>query len=79
LVLDPSSPTAREAFKEARSKSRKEIGELYKQGVTAYAQGRYSDAVQIWNEVLDLDPENAKAKESIAKAREKIKLFKEQQ
>jgi tetratricopeptide (TPR) repeat protein len=79
LVLDPSSPTAREAFKEARSKSRKEIGELYKQGVTAYAQGRYSDAVQIWNEVLDLDPEHAKAKESIAKAREKIKLIKDQQ
>jgi tetratricopeptide (TPR) repeat protein len=79
LVLDPTNKEARQAFKEARAKSRDEIEELYKQGVTAYAQGRYSDAIQIWNEVLDLDPEHAKAKESIAKAREKIKLIKEQQ
>jgi tetratricopeptide (TPR) repeat protein len=79
LVLDPSNKNARQAFKEARAQSQKEIEELYKQGVTAYAQGRYADAVQIWNEVLDLDPEHAKAKESIAKAREKIKLIKEQQ
>ncbi len=79
LVLDPNNKNARQAFKEARTKSRKEIDELYKQGVMTYAQGRYTDAIQIWNEVLDLDPEHAKAKESIAKAREKIKLIKEQQ
>jgi tetratricopeptide (TPR) repeat protein len=79
LVLDPTNKEAGQAFKEARAKSHDEIEELYKQGVTAYAQGRYSDAIQIWNEVLDLDPEHAKAKESIAKAREKIKLIKDQQ
>ncbi len=78
LVLDPNNKEARQAFKDARTKSRKEIDEYYKQGVTAYAQGRYSDAIQIWNEVLDLDPEHSKAKESIGKAREKIKLIKEQ-
>ncbi|NTV51899.1 MAG: PorV/PorQ family protein [Candidatus Firestonebacteria bacterium] len=78
LVLDPTNKEARQAFKEARAKSRKEIDDLYKHGVTAYAQARYSDAIQIWNDVLDLDPEHVKAKESIAKAREKIKLIKEQ-
>jgi tetratricopeptide (TPR) repeat protein len=77
VVLDPTDTQARKAFKTARLQSRKQIEELYRQGVTAYAQGEYAQAIQRWNEVLDLEPEHAKAKQSIVKAQEKLKLTKE--
>jgi tetratricopeptide (TPR) repeat protein len=77
VMLNPNDAAARQAFNEAKKKSKQQIDELYKKGVTAYAQGSYSDAIQIWNEVLDLDPEHEKAKSSIKKAREKLELTNE--
>jgi len=77
VILNPNDAAARQAFNDAKKNSRKQIDELYKKGVTLYAQGNYTDAIQIWNEVLDLEPEYEKAKESIKKAREKLELTNE--
>lgn len=77
VLLDPSDSGARKAFNEAKNKSKTQINDLYKKGVTAYAQGNYADAIQIWNEVLDLEPGHEKAKDSIKKAREKLELTNE--
>jgi tetratricopeptide (TPR) repeat protein len=77
VLMNPGDAAARRAFTEAKQKSKQQIEELYKKGVIAYAQGNYNEAIQIWNEVLDLEPEHAKAKESIKRAREKLELTNE--
>jgi cytochrome c-type biogenesis protein CcmH/NrfG len=75
--VNPNDPAALQAFNEAKQKSKAQIEERYKQGVIAYAQGNYNEAIQIWNEVLDLEPEHTKAKEAIKRAREKLQLTNE--
>jgi tetratricopeptide (TPR) repeat protein len=77
VLMNPGDAAARKAFTEAKQKSKQQIEELYKKGVIAYAQGNYTEAIQIWNEVLDLEPEHAKAKESIKRAHEKLELANE--
>ncbi len=77
LLMNPRDAAARKAFNEAKKKSTAQIEELYKKGVIAYAQGNYNEAIQVWNEVLDLEPNHVKAKESIKRAREKLELTNE--
>lgn len=77
VLMNPGDVAARRAFTEAKQKSTRQIEELYKKGVIAYAQGNYNEAIQVWNEVLDLEPDHVKAKESIKRAREKLELTNE--
>ncbi len=49
--------------------SPEEIEALYLKGVEAYRWGEYRLAIQYWQQVLKLDPDNEKAKKGIARAR----------
>mgnify|MGYP000061882709 CR=1 FL=1 len=46
---------------------------LYNEGVDKYRKGEYEEAINKWQEVLIIDPEDKEAKKNIDKAMEKIK------
>ena len=50
------------------------IRELYAKGVGFYMQGEYQKAIDIWEEVLRLDPTYTKAKDNIVKAKARLKM-----
>ncbi len=77
IMLNPKDEEARKAYQAAKVKSADDIEEIYKNGVSAYAQGRYRDAIRMWNQVLDLDPDHKKARESIEQATKKQNVINE--
>ncbi len=48
-------------------------GEFYNKGVELYQQGKYKEAIKLWENVLKLDPDHKPSIEVIEKARKKIK------
>jgi tetratricopeptide (TPR) repeat protein len=52
---------------------------LYLQGIELYTEGDYKQAIAIWYQVLDLDPDHRKARRNIEKARRKLKQIQERQ
>lgn len=77
VKINPADPNAQAAFRAAALQNADAIEKLYKKGVMAYTQGKYNEAIQIWYEVLDLDPHHSKAQDSIQKAKEKLDLIDE--
>ncbi|MDT8317961.1 MAG: tetratricopeptide repeat protein [bacterium] len=53
-----------------------EINRAYLNGIDRYTSGKYEDALQFWNDVLDLDPSHEKALLNIGKARKKLAAIK---
>ncbi|MGC8894206.1 MAG: tetratricopeptide repeat protein [candidate division WOR-3 bacterium] len=81
ISLDPSltEPSSYLAEIAAKRKSEakqapdpKAVEELYLKGVDAYVKEDYIGAVYYWEKVLELDPNHAKAKANLAKAKKKI-------
>lgn len=81
LVLDPSLTEASSYLSEIAAKRKSEskqapdpktVEELYLKGVDAYVKEDYKGAVYYWEKVLELDPNHAKAKANLEKARKKI-------
>ncbi len=62
-------PAQQSEAQEKPKASPEEIEALYLKGVEAYRWGEYKLAIQYWQEVLKLDPNNEKAKKGIARAR----------
>ena len=52
---------------------------LYLQGIELYTEGDYKQAIAIWYQVLDLDPDHRKARRNIEKAKRKLKQIQERQ
>lgn len=50
---------------------------LYLQAIELYTEGNYRQAIVLWHQVLDLDPDNEKAKMNIDKAERKLRQIKE--
>ncbi len=50
---------------------------LYLKGIEFYTQGRYEEAISLWDRVLILQPDHDKARMNIDKARRKLKQIKE--
>jgi tetratricopeptide (TPR) repeat protein len=80
LKLDPGNSDAGEYLaKLTGSKgsrpaaSKEEIKKLYYDGVSLYLDGQNRRAIQVWQKILLLDPENQEAKSSIAKAEMELK------
>lgn len=53
----------------------KNLNEIILVAQQLHNKGKYSDAIDKWNEVLNFDPENEKAKEGKRKAEDRIKEF----
>ncbi len=50
---------------------------LYLQGIEFYTSGQYRDAIQSWEKVLQLTPDNVRAKMNIEKAKRKLQSIRE--
>jgi len=74
--IDPNNKEALEAWEKIKRENKEIVNEIYHKGVNAYAKGEYNLALQAWELVLDIDPQHAKAQESIKKVREKMELIK---
>jgi tetratricopeptide (TPR) repeat protein len=53
-----------------------DVNELYMKGVNAYTEEKYQLAVFYWKRVLEIDPANTNAKRNMARAEEKLKVYK---
>ena len=83
LEYYPNHERARELYRNAlaRSKEQKlemtpEVKQLWVRGGLLYIDGRYEEAIEVWEEALTLDPHNVTILESIDGARRKIELYK---
>lgn len=81
LALDPSLTEASSYLSEIAAKRKSEsrrapdpraVEELYLRGVEAYVKEDYKAAIYYWEKVLELDPDHAKAKTNLAKARKRV-------
>lgn len=76
--MDPENAKNRQAWEKMKKENPQLGEELYHKGVAAYATGKYQEALQNWQLVLDLNPGHKKALDSIKKVREKILLISDQ-
>ena len=83
LEYYPNHERARELYRNAlaRSKEQKlemtpEVKQLWVRGGLLYIDGRFEEAIEVWEEALTLDPHNVTILESIDGAKRKIELYK---
>jgi tetratricopeptide (TPR) repeat protein len=57
-----------------RQAERKQVDELYLNGLEAYAQGNLERAIELWEQALAIDPGFQPARENIATARKALEL-----
>jgi tetratricopeptide (TPR) repeat protein len=57
-----------------RQAERKQVDELYLNGLEAYAQGNLEQAIELWEQALAIDPGFTPARENIATARKALEL-----
>ncbi|MFQ6103884.1 MAG: tetratricopeptide repeat protein [Candidatus Glassbacteria bacterium] len=79
LELNPSNAMIREyiGLAEARkagttAEIQPEMERLYLEGVDLYLQGKYEDAIEVWQKILEEDPYNTKVLRNISEANERI-------
>jgi tetratricopeptide (TPR) repeat protein len=81
LDLDPNHVAANTMIKNltghvAQQKlSAEDTKKLYFQGVNLYLDGKISDAVKVWRDLLKQDPDHIEAKQSLARAEVELKSF----
>ena len=76
LEVDPANSEALEMLRKAeaelerrQSKREEKIKELFDEALSHYSRGDYKKAIELWEKVLDLDPDNIDATNSIQDAR----------
>ncbi|MBD3285444.1 tetratricopeptide repeat protein [candidate division WOR-3 bacterium] len=73
LSLDPNHSTAKNYLERIKAKlQKKDVDEIYLQGVQAYTNHRYQEAVRYWEQVLKIDPGYQNATRNIQRAKEKL-------
>lgn len=77
LSLDPGNAKAKRFLAMAerprpRKADSKEIEKIYWQGVALYNDGKYLDAIKLWEKVLESDPRHEKAASNIEKTKRKL-------
>ena len=79
LKLDPDNAEARKYLSEINGSgvqavvSKEKIRKFYFDGVSFYLEGKNRKAIEVWQKILLLDPENVEAKNSIVKAEMELK------
>jgi tetratricopeptide (TPR) repeat protein len=80
LNYDATNLTAKEYLDKIQTKAQtgtdESVNDLYMKGVNAYTQEKYEIAVLYWKRVLEIDPRHENAQRNIARAEEKLKLYK---
>lgn len=82
LEYFPNHERAREFYRNslARAMGQKkpmegEVKEKYNEGIRLFREGQYEEALRVWEEALELDPNNRYIMDAIEGAREKLKLY----
>ncbi len=84
LLIEPNNATVREyhkksivrafaTFKNLEGSTEK----MYLQGVDLYVEGKYEQAIQIWNKILEADPYNKRVLNAVEKAEEQMRQQKQ--
>ncbi len=73
LALDPGNRTAKEQLKKIKELTKKDIENLNLKAIVAYTDGNLTLAIQLWKEILRLDPGNKSAKRNIRRAEDRLK------
>lgn len=77
LNLDPTNTTAKQYLERIKTNlEKKDVDELYLQGVQAYTNNRYQQAINYWEQVLKIDSTYQNASRNIQRAREKLAQLK---
>ncbi len=77
LAVDPDNTTARGYLTRINSRlQKKDADELYLQGVQAYTNNNYEQAINYWEQVLAIDPSYGNATRNIQRAKEKLEQLK---
>ena len=86
LEYAPNNARVRELHRNAQARSlgskKAMTGEVrikYNQGIRFYQNGRYEEAIRVWEEALELDPHNIHIIEALEGAREKLNLYKKKE
>jgi tetratricopeptide (TPR) repeat protein len=84
IDLNPDNIMVKDYLAEAESRSAGETTELqpelekeYLAGVDLYLRGQYTEAIEIWERILEQDPHNQRVTRNITAARERLKTIEE--
>ncbi len=73
LSLDPGNATAKQYLDRIKTKLQgKDADALYMQGVQAYTENRYEEAIRYWEQVLSINPNYENVARNIQRAKEKL-------
>ncbi|HSG27048.1 MAG TPA: tetratricopeptide repeat protein, partial [Candidatus Krumholzibacterium sp.] len=79
LQRQPDHQEARDLLSRVRRKmtpltdaEKEEIRLLYIQGMKHFTQKDYARAIEVWNQILEIDPENESVRKNIDEARQRI-------
>ncbi|HTY07895.1 MAG TPA: PorV/PorQ family protein [Candidatus Edwardsbacteria bacterium] len=79
LALDKDNRDAADCLRRIASKTLsargQDINDLYLQGISAYTQGHYEQAIAYWQQVVKLDSTNANARRNIERAQQKLRIM----
>ena len=86
LEYQPENERVRQLYQNARARSRtdetapppeikKDVSDKIKEGIGYYRDGRYEEALRVWEEALELDPHNVRLLDAIEGAKEKLETF----
>ncbi|NQT25633.1 PorV/PorQ family protein [candidate division KSB1 bacterium] len=86
LETQPENERVRQLYQNARARSnteesnqppevKRDVSDKIKEGIGFYRDGRYEEALRVWEEALELDPHNVRLLEAIDGAREKLETF----
>ncbi|MCK4232688.1 tetratricopeptide repeat protein, partial [candidate division WOR-3 bacterium] len=77
LAVDPDNAAAKDYLTRIKSRlQKKDADELYLQGVQAYTNNNYKQAINYWEQVLAIDPSYGNATRNIQRAKEKLEQLK---
>jgi len=80
LEYDATNVTAQEYVRQMTAQNRdvsdENVSDLYMKGVNAYTEEKYQTAIFYWKRVLELEPTHENARRNIARAEEKLKVYK---
>ncbi len=77
LALDPANSTAKDYLNRMKGKiQKKDANELYLLGVQAYTNNQYEQAIEYWQQVLEIDSTYGNAAKNIQRAKEKLAQLK---
>jgi cytochrome c-type biogenesis protein CcmH/NrfG len=82
LEIQPDHKEARKLLDRARrrltplkKKEKEQIRKLYIDGMKYFTQRKYSSAIEVWNKILKIDPDNESIKKNIEEAEKRLEII----